>query len=567
MNPRVPASDRPNHHTHYAALRGAVAVPAMTGSLLLFVVVFGWAGSWEGPILTVWLISGACLLTRVGERAALAVSREFTRPDRDQLALVAPAWDGALSRAHMPAGAVDLYLQRTGRPNACAIGRRSVAVSDGLLNEFLTRRLSSQQFEAVLVHELGHHATRATRFDLVTAWLAAPARVVTRVAVGLSLATVGRRQPPRLLAGTATAAVVVAVVQTAERGQPITAAVLTAIGASLLLGPLAAAHVSRRCEYAADRFTARCGAGPDLISALHHLDTDRTARTRRAASLLDRHPTLDRRAAAIESHIRVAGQRHPSGWSCAAGAIPRPSRRYPTGTVTRGVGSGRTQPKEGIATHTASSGVPESVRFWRQHDRLRSTNTATCSPRRSPTTSSTPKHPTRDSYGPTAPWSDSSALTDSSPSGITKPTPPPAASSPGPAFAYISHPARSREPSSQLTGAGLDSTQAARCCCSRASRSSPATPQDLPDRRSGRSYRPSKMIMISPQKVRKRPAICRTQTTPTNDRRLRKPDDSRAPTTPNGVRNGLTRYEHRPGINGSAQRGRGPRRQSTSRGS
>jgi hypothetical protein len=103
---------------------------------------------------------------------------------------------------------------------------------------------------------LGHHATRATKFALVTVWFAAPWRYGSRLVIGIGLATVGRRQPLRLLAVVAFAEVVVAVVQAVQQQQWMVAAVLSAAAVSAVVCPLVDAGVSRRSEYAADRYAA-----------------------------------------------------------------------------------------------------------------------------------------------------------------------------------------------------------------------------------------------------------------------------------------------------------------------
>jgi STE24 endopeptidase len=66
---------------------------------------------------------------------------------------------------------VELYVQTAQVPNAYAAGGRSVAVTSRVLEDHRAGRLSEQQMVAVLVHELGHHATRATRPMLLALWL------------------------------------------------------------------------------------------------------------------------------------------------------------------------------------------------------------------------------------------------------------------------------------------------------------------------------------------------------------------------------------------------------------
>jgi STE24 endopeptidase len=226
--------------------RAVTALPAMVGSLLMLLVLFGWMGQWEGLVLLAWLGSGAAALTRVGERVAVALGYGFHRPSRAQKAAMDRIWASALARAGIAASEADLYVQHSDDLNAYAIGGRSVGVTTGVLRELLARRLSTAEVEAVLLHELGHHATRATRFALISIWLAAPWRFASRMMIRLGLATVGRRQPVGLLAVVVTAAVVVAVVHAIRDGQILVAAVLVIVAVCAVLCPVADAGVSRR---------------------------------------------------------------------------------------------------------------------------------------------------------------------------------------------------------------------------------------------------------------------------------------------------------------------------------
>lgn len=282
---------------HLGAWRAAASAPAMIGSLLLL-VAFGWMGQWEGLVLLAWLASRAVVFTRLGERAAGSAVCGFRKLSRTQLEAVQPVWTSALARAGVPACGVDLYVQRSGELNAFAAGGRSVALTTGVVSKFLARRLGTAHLEALLVHELGHHAARATRFTLVTVWLAAPWRFAARLVVGVGWATIGRRQPQRLLALVVVAAVVIGVVQTAQRGQVAAPVVLATVAACAVVCPLADAWVSRRTEYAADRFAVRCGVGGQLIDALTRIDNDDGGSwTQRA---LNRHPSVERRVEAMQ---------------------------------------------------------------------------------------------------------------------------------------------------------------------------------------------------------------------------------------------------------------------------
>ncbi len=88
---------------------------------------------------------------------------------------------------------VELYVQTARAPNAYAAGGRSVAVTSRVVEDSATGRLPEHHLVAVLVHELGHHATGATRPMLLVAWLTAPWRVAMRLMTGLASILVGRQ--------------------------------------------------------------------------------------------------------------------------------------------------------------------------------------------------------------------------------------------------------------------------------------------------------------------------------------------------------------------------------------
>jgi STE24 endopeptidase len=126
-------------------------------------------------------------------------------------------------------------------------------------------------------------------------WLAAPWRFASRLVIGLGRATVGRRQPLRLLAAVVGAGVVIAVVQAVQQRQWAVAVVLSAVAVCAVLCPLADAAVSRRSEYAADRYAADVGVGPQLAGALQVLAGRQPRRVGLVARLSSRHPQVGRR--------------------------------------------------------------------------------------------------------------------------------------------------------------------------------------------------------------------------------------------------------------------------------
>ena len=97
----------------------------------------------------------------------------FHRPSPAQAASLRPAWSAALAVTGTAAGGVELSVQTAAAPNAYAAGGRSVAVTSQVVEDHTSGRLPEGQLVAVLVHELGHHATGVTRPMLLLTWLTA----------------------------------------------------------------------------------------------------------------------------------------------------------------------------------------------------------------------------------------------------------------------------------------------------------------------------------------------------------------------------------------------------------
>ena len=295
-NPQVCAV--PRRTGHFGIWRALTAIPAMVGSVLLLVVLFGWLGEWEGAVLLGWFGSGVVLCSRFGERLSVGVGAGFRRPTGTESARLAPAWAAALDRCGVTEGEVDIYVRRGQDLNAFSAGGRSVAITTGVLARFSAHRRGEEYLVAILTHELGHRATRATKFTLVTAWLAFPWRFASRLVIGIIISTIGRRKPLLLPAGAVVASLMIAIVQAVQHRQWAVATVLTAIAMCSVACPLIDAAVSRRSEFAADRYAAAAGLGPQLAAALKAFDGGQR-RPRLVARLLSSHPTVARRIAGL----------------------------------------------------------------------------------------------------------------------------------------------------------------------------------------------------------------------------------------------------------------------------
>lgn len=249
--PAAPSGRGPRGH--FGAWRALAALPSVTGGVLLMLVLTAGLRAWQAPVLLLWLSTAAVVGTRAGERLAVR-SIGFRRPSNRQWQVLAPVSAAALARCGVPADQIDWYVRAGSQPNACIVGRRSVAVTDGALQSFLAGRLGHDEFAAVLLHELGHYATSAGGFGLTARWLAAPGRAAFRFAFVVSMALSGYRRVDwagrlvAVLAGT------IALVQAVQHSQWFAAVMLMVLAAALVGTPLADAAISREAERAADGY-------------------------------------------------------------------------------------------------------------------------------------------------------------------------------------------------------------------------------------------------------------------------------------------------------------------------
>ena len=280
--------------SHCGAWRAFTAVPAMIGSAFLLLVLLGWLGTWEGPTLLAWMGCGLLTLTRQGERVAVRVGYGFRPPSAAERSALAPVWSQVLQRCGLPPNRVDLYVQRSGEVNAYAVGSRSVAVTRRVLTDYQAGRINDVLLAPILCHELGHHATRGTRFAPITAWFTLPWRLACGAALRLAVQLAGR-QPRGPLAVVVVATVTVAIVQAAQHHAWSNVTVLGSLAFFSIASPATDAALSRASERAADQYAAHVGYGSALAQALHALAGEQVRPGRSRMSVFDRHPATHRR--------------------------------------------------------------------------------------------------------------------------------------------------------------------------------------------------------------------------------------------------------------------------------
>ena len=124
--------------------------------------------------------------------------------------------------------------------------------------------------------------------------------MTARLMTGVAMTITGARHQPRLLlALVVVAEVIVAVAQAATQHQWLVALRIGGIATTAVGCPLVDAAVSRRSEYAADRFAAQQGVGPHLADALRALDGGASSRRSPMARFLASHPSTSRRIEAL----------------------------------------------------------------------------------------------------------------------------------------------------------------------------------------------------------------------------------------------------------------------------
>jgi STE24 endopeptidase len=281
---------------HFGAWRALAALPAMAGGGLVVLVLTAPFDAWQPPLLLLWLSGAAAFSTRVGERIALR-AHGFRDPSALQWDVLGPVTSAALQRCGFQAPQVDWYVRAGSQPNACVAGRRSVAVTEGALSMFVTGGLSHDQFASILIHELGHHASRATHFGLATRWIAAPGRIAFRGVRAAALMIAGRS---RLGWGSGVLLFTgggVALARSVQHHHWSVALVLSGVAAATLATPWDAA-ISRAAERTADRFAIDLGAGENLARALLLISEPRPCQGW-SPRLLDRHPSVASRVEAL----------------------------------------------------------------------------------------------------------------------------------------------------------------------------------------------------------------------------------------------------------------------------
>jgi len=252
------------------------------------------------------------LLRPRAERVAVRVAYGFRAPRELEAGVLHPLTAQALHRLGMGAAAVDWYVRPTETCVAAyTAGRRSVAVSVGLLDAYADGWLTEQQIVAVLCHELAHIEAGATRHAIALGWLTLPWRLVATPFRALVHAM--QRHIPLARAGVILIPViaVAAVVQLANHGAWLAVVMLAGLGWVVWVQPWVEGAARRAEEHAADARTSNVGLGRELAQVL-----SRQRRSGVGDSLWRAgHPSVARRLRVLNYRLQAPS---PSGAAQAA---------------------------------------------------------------------------------------------------------------------------------------------------------------------------------------------------------------------------------------------------------
>jgi len=216
-------------------------------------------------IAVVYLISVAIALSPFGEGilGLMAGARRMTRADMRArvLPLITRVHNSALAEMPGMTRIINLKVMYDPAPNAFALGRHTICVTEGLLH------LSDDQIEGILAHEMGHLALHHTDIQL---WIGGGNFIITFFMLIMRIIS-------------AVALTVGSIFSLSGRRSDDSPTVFQGCGCGLtIIGALSYAFVwlwtkfcmlflmwsSRANEYRADKFAADIGYGYGLASAL-----------------------------------------------------------------------------------------------------------------------------------------------------------------------------------------------------------------------------------------------------------------------------------------------------------
>ena len=271
-----------------------VCIIAFTVTAMLASTMPAWAGFLVG--IVVYILSLAIALSPIGEAILRFQTGCKIIKRQDQLDFLMPLFQEDYATAKRKDASisdqVQLYINDDAAPNAFATGRKTICVTEGLL------QMPPEQIKATLAHEFGHLAHKDTDLILLVSvgnMIVSGIIVCIRVAIELMhlifcimMIFVGGEEGA------------IGILLSSLYRLMVTATVSGLTWLWTKLGVLLVMKSSRDNEYEADEFAFQLGYGQQLILMLHALGGN-AQNTGLFANLASSHPATSDRIARIQS--------------------------------------------------------------------------------------------------------------------------------------------------------------------------------------------------------------------------------------------------------------------------
>ena len=227
----------------------------LSAGLVVLVAVAVGFWPWGVLVIGVWLASGPLILLRAVEERIIRGLGSVRRPTKAEYQRLAIAWLPVADAADVDPRHYSLWVQKSARINAYATAGHTIAITEAAI-----ARLPSDQLEAVLAHELGHHLGGHTWASLLRLWYSLPAIYLFSFAIFLSLAVTAA-----LRSGNVATSIGIGVVVVGFLGYLVaTVPIVGIIAVVLVLLPFGLLWVRRAQEFEADVLAASLGYGEAL---------------------------------------------------------------------------------------------------------------------------------------------------------------------------------------------------------------------------------------------------------------------------------------------------------------
>jgi Zn-dependent protease with chaperone function len=261
---------------------------------------------WGCVIVAAWLLSGPVVLIRQVEEAVIGGRSNIRKPTVEEFQRLAWSWRNVTQAAEIDPSTYSLWIERTHRVNAFATAGHTVAVTEGAAS-----RLSGEQLDAVLAHELGHHLGGHAWASLLRYWYSLPGSYALGFGTYLNLALTSA-----FGSGSIPMTIVISLVLVGFVIFLIVYVPLLGVFAGVFLFiPFLTLWLRRQQEYEADLIAAQIGYGLALVVYLQRGEETGQPKASWRKRIVATHPSSDERVlrlqAWLDAHQSSGGEDGP----------------------------------------------------------------------------------------------------------------------------------------------------------------------------------------------------------------------------------------------------------------